>query len=152
MKREIVTHVDGNLYGRQDMLPENLLGGFNWRKRVAYQLIRAGSTRIVFLIGGYAIKFPDPTCEWRLFLQGLLANMQERVFGTTKWGKLCPVVFSLPGGWLVVMRRAAPLSAADFAGMDESWLEEPDYRIPAEFKQNSFGWLDGRIVAIDYGN
>lgn len=119
---------------------------------MSMQLIRHGSTRIVFLIGSYAIKLPDFTCEWRLFLQGLLANMQERVFWTTKWAKLCPVVFSLPGGWLVVMQRARPMTESEFALMDEDWLNEENGVVPSEFKQNSFGWVDGRIVAIDYGN
>jgi hypothetical protein len=36
----------------------------------------------------------------------LLANMQERDLSKLGWPELCPVVFAVPGGRLVVMRRA----------------------------------------------
>lgn len=84
----------------------------------------------------------------------LLANMQERDFGTTSWPELCPVLFSLPGGWLVVMRRAKPLTLAEWHAFDgEAFICcSRDAILPVENKPDSFGWLDGRIVAIDYGN
>ena len=111
-----------------------------------------GTTRVVILIGGIAIKLPAYK-EWRLFLLGLLANMQERKFWTTKWPELCPVVFSVPGGWVTVMRRARPLTRDEFDSIDlEKWVDRDDYRIPAETKMDSFGWIDGLLVAIDYGN
>lgn len=102
---------------------------------------------MVILTKNLAIKIPYPL-NWRRFLWGLLANMQERDFSRLKWAALCPVVFSLPGGFLVVMKRATPLT------------QEPDYQslsntpegvIPAEHKIDSWGCLDGNIVAIDYG-
>lgn len=34
----------------------------------------------------------------------------------------------------------------------QKFCERADYVIPAEFKRDSFGWVDERIVAIDYGN
>lgn len=33
-----------------------------------------------------------------------------------------------------------------------AWRERPDGRIPVEIKRDSFGILDGRIVAVDYGS
>src|SRR5690349_2511949 len=72
--------------------------------------IRTGVTREVFLTRRYAIKTPKLTGGWSFFLRGLLANMQERRLATARWPELCPMLFSLPGGWLVVMRRAEPLS------------------------------------------
>ena len=105
-----------------------------------------GATRIVLLVGGYAVKLPRLN-TWRTFLNGLLANMQEREFSLTGWPELCPVLFSFPGGWLVVMRRARPLTYCEFEAVDMRGFGG----IPVEGKRDSFGWLDGRIVAVDYG-
>ncbi|MES2323237.1 MAG: hypothetical protein V4633_13315 [Pseudomonadota bacterium] len=113
-----------------------------------------GTTRTVLLVGKYAVKFPA-TVEWRLFLLGLLANMQERKFSRCGWPELCPVLFSLPGGWLVVMRRAKNLSYDEWMGFDagelNAFVNRPEYAVPAELKMDSFGWLDGKLVAVDYG-
>lgn len=113
---------------------------------------RTGCTRIVILVGCYAIKLPNALSGWRLFLLGLLANMQEREFSAARWPELCPVVASTPGGWLVIMRRARPMTDAEFQQFDPAWLDRGDYVIPAELKPNSFGWLNEQLVAIDYGN
>lgn len=112
-----------------------------------------GCTRAVFLIGPWAIKFPTVIYGWRLFLLGLLANMQEQIFSRTGWPELCPVLWGVSGGWLVVMRRAKILTEEEFERLDlESWVNRNDYTIPAEIKHDSFGWLDGKLVAVDYGN
>ncbi len=113
-----------------------------------------GSTRIVFLIGKYAYKLPS-FYSWRLFLNGLLANMQENEFSNTKWEGLCPVVFGLPGGFLTVMKRAEPFPDKLWPKLKpkvESWSTRDGHRIPVEAKQSSFGVLDGGIVAVDYGS
>lgn len=34
----------------------------------------------------------------------------------------------------------------------EALTDKEDYRVPAEHKASSWGWLDGRLVAIDYGS
>ena len=116
--------------------------------RIAY-----GVTRAVLLVGPWAIKFPTVIYGWRLFLLGLLANMQERQFSRTGWPELCPVLWSLPGGWLVIMRRAKEMTALEFERIDlEKWVDRGEYVVPAEIKQDSFGWLDGKLVAVDYGN
>lgn len=118
----------------------------------ALKMIKYGSTRIVLLIGQYAIKVPT-VVEWRLFLLGLLANLQEVKFSRTQWPKLCPVVFSVPLGILLVMRRATPLSRQEFDDFDfDAFVETDEYVVPVENKLDSFGWLNGRIVAVDYGN
>lgn len=117
--------------------------------RLAY-----GCSRLVILTRRYAIKVPNFRYGWRAFLHGLLHNMQERAFARTKHPKLCPVVCGVPGGWLIVMRRATPLASST---PDGEWLavwcrEDPTLWIPAEPKTDSFGWLDGRLVAVDYGD
>jgi hypothetical protein len=113
-----------------------------------------GSTRTVWLVGRCAIKRPA-LVEWRLFLLGLLANMQESRFAATKHPKLCPVLWSVPGGFLLVMRRAKPLSRGEFDRFSQTvddWINDDDMTIPVETKLDSFGWLNGRVVAIDYGS
>lgn len=118
--------------------------------------IAHGVTRRVLLVGQWALKFPNPK-EWRLFLLGLLANMQEAMFSETNWPELCPVLWSLPGGWLVVMRRAREMTEEEYDAFDvETFIQcgadDGQYVVPVERKPDSFGWLDGRVVAIDYGN
>ena len=113
--------------------------------------VTSGATRTVLLIGRYAIKVPRCS-SWRTFLNGLLANMQERQFARTGWPELCPVLASLPGGWLLVMPRAAPMSDAEWCDFEpEAFCETESYTLPVEHKQDSFGLLDGRVVAVDYG-
>lgn len=111
-----------------------------------------GTQRTVFLVGRWAIKVPV-FVEWRLFLLGLLANMQEARFSAAGFPGLCPVLFAVPGGFLNVMRRAEPLSRHEFFLLDvASWRLRGDHEIPVEDKMDSFGVLDGRIVAVDYGS
>ena len=110
-----------------------------------------GTTRVVFLMWSWAVKVPS-IVEWRLFLCGLLANLQERKFWTMKHPKLCPILWSIPGGWLVVMRRAKPLTRFEFDHLAlEDWVHCEDFVVPAEIKQCSFGWINDRLVAVDYG-
>lgn len=114
--------------------------------------IKKGATRTVFLIFGLAIKTPS-TCSWKLFLCGLLGNMQESLFSKTKNPWLCPVLFSIPGGWLIVMRRARSLTFQEFESTDiKAWLDSSYYTIPTEIKIDSFGKLNGKLVVIDYGS
>jgi hypothetical protein len=111
-----------------------------------------GATRCVVLTRRWAIKFPR-LVSWRLFMCGLLANMQEREFSRAAWPELCPVLFALPGGWLVVMPRCVPMSSDEWhAYVSDDWRERADYVVPVEMKLDSFGWLGDRIVAVDYGS
>lgn len=113
-----------------------------------------GATRTVILVGGLAFKFPSLAYGWRPFLRGLLANMQERDWWHSSANDgLCPIRFSLPGGFLVVMPRCEPV--VDVAKVYESFVERGSHRIPAENKDDSFGWLGGdvgHLVVVDYGN
>lgn len=113
---------------------------------------REGATRIVFLVGKYAIKIPN-VYEWRLFLHGLLANITEvRCKGSVAEG-FAPVLWHLPLGFGLVMQRARVLTDEEFQALDfDAWNDRGDYVIGCEPKSNSLGWIDGQIVAIDYGN
>jgi hypothetical protein len=118
---------------------------------------RNGITRIVILIGRWAIKVPCVRYSgqrWRCFLRGLLANMQERDVAATGWPELCPVLFAVPGGLLIVMRRASAMSNTEWdAFRYDNFITLDGGRtlLPVENKPDSFGWLDGRVVAVDYG-
>lgn len=115
-------------------------------------LFKYGTTRTVLLTKNYAFKFPT-FVEWRLFLKGLLGNIQETQFSPLS-KQLCPVLFSIPGGFLVVMPRCKPLTLDEFSNLDyESFIyKTPDLVLPVENKLDSFGLYEGRIVAVDYGS
>ena len=105
--------------------------------------LRQGATRNVSLTRALALKFPRLT-SWRTFLNGLLANDQERVFSRLPDARLCPVLWAAPGGFLVIMCRAQPLPPG-VAPL--GWND-----LPVERKCDSFGLLDGQMVALDYGS
>lgn len=116
------------------------------------RFVGTGVTRHVVLIGSLAFKFPRLTYGWRMFLCGLLANHSERTWGRSGLTGICPVVFALPGGWLVVQRRAELMTDEQWADFDaRAFCERGEYLIPAEHKSDSFGWLNGEVVALDYG-
>jgi len=108
-----------------------------------------GATRWVFIGRKRVYKIPSLN-TYKNFLYGLLANLQEAGFSRTGWPELCPVLFSLPGGFLIVMPRCEPCTPSE----DEMvrLINRPHYVVPAEYKPDSFGILDGRMVAIDYGS
>jgi hypothetical protein len=91
--------------------------------------------------------------SWEGFLTGLLANLQERQFAATGWPELCPIIFADPLGFLVIMPRCMPLRLDLWADFDvDSFRSTPTYFVPVENKYDSFGYLKGQIVAIDYGS
>jgi hypothetical protein len=108
--------------------------------------ITGGVTRLVLLTRRYAFKVPQPA-SWRQFLLGLLANMQEVRFSGISV-LLCPVIFSLPGGLLVVMPRAEPVDEVEFNGWELLELAN----LPTDPNPLNFGRLNGRTVCIDYGS
>lgn len=115
------------------------------------EINRKGCTRIVLLTTHYAVKIPNIS-DYRMMLYGLLANMQEARFSKTGFQELCPVLFSLPLGLLVVMPRVRMFTDEEFLRFDlDGFRVKQDYSIPVESKADSFGWLDGKPVALDYG-
>jgi len=111
-----------------------------------------GTTRTVLHTGNYVIKIPALS-SWKHFLCGLLANQSETLFSKFFSSGLCPVVFGVWGGWLIIMPYAKPLTLEEFTELDVTWWSNRgDYIIPVEDKQDSFGWLNNEIVAVDYGS
>lgn len=116
------------------------------------EINRQGCTRIVLLTKRYAFKIPN-VVEYRLMLYGLLANLQERQFSRARWPELCPVLFALPLGLLVVMPRVRIFTREEYLAFDlDTFREKENYKVPVEGKMDSFGWYQGCPVAVDYGN
>jgi hypothetical protein len=115
------------------------------------KLINTGVTRHVILIGRYAIKIPRLNYGYRLFLLGLLANNQERLFSTMKNERIAPVLFYLPGGFLSIMPRCKLITDSEYEQLNLKDFENiPCEKSPG--KSDSYGWLKGQIVALDYGS
>jgi hypothetical protein len=111
-----------------------------------------GSARRVLLTKKWAFKFPNWE-TWQLFLCGLLANQEEAIWGRMGQAGVCPVRFSIPGGFLVVMPKCSPIPEA-WQWSVEEWEEfktRKGYRINCECKGDSVGLLNGEVVAVDYG-
>lgn len=114
--------------------------------------INKGASRIVFVTPKFVIKFPR-LISWKHFLTGLLANLQEKRFAVSDWQELCPVLLSCPFGFWLIMPYAQPLSDSDWLEFNyKKFVDRVNYCVPVENKRDSFGVLNDRIVAIDYGN
>jgi hypothetical protein len=68
---------------------------------------------------------------------------------------LCPVLWLSPGGHLLMMRAAVPLSErmsqAEYLDAAKQWDAMPgEDSCPFEPKPSDWGWYKGRRVALDY--
>ena len=107
-------------------------------------MIVYGVTRWVLLTRNKAFKFPA-LYSWELFLQGLLANIQEyNWWNWTKDSRLCPVLFFMPLGIMVVMPRADKVTTLPRKKLYKG--------LPLDYKAANFGRLGENIVLIDYGS
>lgn len=119
------------------------------------RIIRYGSARWVILTKRFAFKFPSLS-SWRQFLLGLLANIRESEWHSHD-DRFCPIKLSISGGVLVVMPRCEPLTEAEFATFDyDEFVSDKGREFSivnlVENKDDSFGRLGNKIVAVDYGN
>lgn len=106
--------------------------------------IEAGATRLVFVGRKLVAKVPRPK-DWYTFLAGLISNINEAsIWREMKDERLCPTVFAMPGGWLNIMRRAEPYTEPTLP----TWLVLSG--ITFDIDPSNVGWLDGRLVVIDY--
>lgn len=118
-------------------------------------MFKRGITREVILIGKYAFKIPSLR-SWWLFLEGLQCNMNETQRQKCS-DRFCPIVFSFPGGFLNIMKRCTPLKVYDRDEMRNIFYlsketEDGNVHNFVENKECSFGILDGKLVAVDYGS
>jgi hypothetical protein len=116
---------------------------------------RKGVTRLVIELERVVIKIPNFTCQWNHFLIGLLANIKENTAWKTSKLRdegdlsymLCPVKWCSWGGWVLVMEKAVPCD--DGEEIDYMQWIYVDYG--GDDKPCNYGWLDGILVKLDYG-
>lgn len=106
-----------------------------------------GVTRMCFLVGDYAVKIPSLR-SWGRFLCGLLNNSHEAHWSGKIEG-VCPVLFSMPGGWFNVMPRCGTVPG--YCDAVAVILDDPILKEWVEPKSSSFGYLRGVVVAVDFG-
>jgi hypothetical protein len=109
---------------------------------------RAGSfRRPVIVIGRWALKFARNArgrdCN------GYEANLY-RTTTDDRRQMLCPVLWISPGGRLLIMAAAEPMTEMmtleDYLDLGERWGSD----CPFEPKPSDWGWYKGRRVALDY--
>lgn len=117
-----------------------------------------GATRRVFVFKTFVIKVPN-TQEYKLFLHGILANLQEKVFSRINRPDLAKVKFCGKLGLFLIMERAETL---DVINLD--WLKfkedlEEQYKndemkefMLSDAKPCNWGYIDNKLVKIDYGS
>lgn len=114
-----------------------------------------GCTRIVFLVGRYAIKIPNFLYCHQHFLQGCYANWSERQFCLSfkKVEKtenfIWKVAYSYWCGWFglfQIQARCEPLER-DLTGCEIMFYNDV---CGGDNKKENFGWYQGRLVCIDY--
>lgn len=117
--------------------------------------IYKGTTRVVYVLGNYAFKFPR-TNRWKSFLRGILANMDEYFWykhSPIEWkDKMCPVIFKSWGGFLLIMEKADELSDNEY---NKKQFAEMFKIIPISLdnKIMNFGRLkNNKVVLVDYAD
>jgi len=118
--------------------------------------MRCGHSRCVVLTKRLAFKFPI-LGSWKGFLLGLLGNMSEKEWtGGDNTSKLCPIYFSVWGGFLNICPRCDEITRKDWFAFDyDNFIKFGDnnqYKFPIEEKMDSFGMLNNKIVAIDFAS
>ena len=117
-------------------------------------MIYRGSTRTVVTLGPLAFKFGRGK-------NGMRCNRHEadlyRRSSARRRSMLCPVLWCSRPAFVSIMRRAT--TPVTKGALDErkgvAWLEwdyagPSDDGLPFEWKPSDWGYLDGRVVAVDY--
>lgn len=112
-----------------------------------------GTTRLVFIIGGYALKIARHH-------RGRRCNRFEaRIWSEAtpeRKQMLCPVLACRADGQFLLMPAAEQLSEEEKSSrIEEDTFPDWDYipggeDCPFEYKASDWGWLDGLLVAVDY--
>lgn len=118
-----------------------------------------GTTRLVVVCGGIAVKFPRGS-------EGVDSNLREgrrwqrHREHSTRGQHLCPVLWCDPNGAVLIMPAAEPV-AVDRKPHNEierlyknGWWDyggPSDEGDPTEYKSQDWGIFEGRLVAVDYG-
>lgn len=126
--------------------------------RAMISIDKKGATRIVFLTKKYAIKIPS-FYSWKMFLHGLIANLNERAFkeySCTPGSGLCPTVYASETGLISIQKRCLPVQHrgmfwVELAHLACSTVLHEDF-FYSDAKPENFGYIDGKLVKLDYGD
>lgn len=117
--------------------------------------MRKGTTRLVFLLGKYAIKIPNFTYSWQNFLTGCLANCNERTFckqykGMLEYNLVAKTYFSSWFGLINIQERLEPLHYEMYD--PDGAVREFFKGICSDIKSSNFGFRAGSksLVCLDY--
>lgn len=119
--------------------------------------IKHGSTRIVFIFKQFVIKTPNVK-EYRLFLNGILSNLQEKEWSKIGRKDLCKVHFCDVFGLVLIMRKAKPLQRnikfKRFKEILNQKYKDDNLKefMLSDLKLSNWGWVDGKLVKVDYGS
>lgn len=111
--------------------------------------MKKGCTRIVFRLGKYVIKIPNFLVEHRHGLQGMYANWSERQttkrYGSYYRDKISPTIYSSWFGLFSIQRQVEELTR-------HLTEDEVEYfkDLTSDIKMQNFGYLEGKLVCIDY--
>lgn len=119
---------------------------------------RKGSQRIVIELQTVVIKVPNFLGSWINFVGGILANLREYTTwaynsgpyekGLSKY--LCPVIWASWGGWILIMKKARPMTFDEYDNCQE--LEPHFTHFKGDDSCYNYGFIDNRPVKIDYGS
>ena len=116
---------------------------------------RSGGTRIVLLVGRFAIKFPIVQFGMRAFLLGMASNLQEAKMSNFTEG-LPKTYYCNVFGLALIARRCRPVKhhGLFFVALEELIAKS---ELPREFWEwdgfpKNFGYLDGKLVKLDTGD
>ena len=120
--------------------------------------LHKGATRFVFLLRRVAVKIP---CfySWEIFLNGVLANIQERRFWREmKHPMLARVIYGDPLGLCVVMERAdetfsdAGVPINDRRVLNLFFARCVKACLPVDKHFSNIGRFGNKLKLIDYGD
>lgn len=106
----------------------------------------------VVVLGRFAFKFARNA-------RGRASNLYEaklyRSANATRRALLCPVVWVSRSGFVQIVRAAKPLTEMmtfdEYMDVVDAWDYIPgEDSCPFEPKASDWGWLEGRMVALDY--
>ena len=115
-----------------------------------------GSTRVVLVFKSFVIKIPT-FASWKLFLNGVLANLQERQFSNMQNENLASVFFSDPIGLFIVMEKVREVKHRGLFFLELERLVcssdvHKDFWI-SDCKPENYGYnKKNKLVKLDFGN
>jgi len=116
--------------------------------------MKKGVTRLVFLVGRFAIKIPNFTYSWQNFLEGCLANCKEGNF-CKQWKSMpelnlvAKTYFSSWFGLVNIQERVDQLDNPIWHV--DTWCDERFKGICSDIKNENFGVnKKGQVVCLDY--